>query len=206
MKYDIIKTHNYLLIVDDSEININQYVYCDLGYIEKVMDIINGWVYHTNTLGKNPIKHYKKIIAHLPLNDSPILDGVDLLPPLEDYDKLNILDFDYIYSEFLIFEKGYNKAKEKYKYTEDDMRKAFRSGAFTGAYTGNNSGVHIEKDENNFIQFLQQPKYPVAFECEIEKPSDSFGSWVGTFINGSTKTKTTTNSNGQTEWVGQYIY
>ena len=66
---NIIKTDNYLLIVDESEININQYVYCDLGYIEKVMDIIDGWIYHTNTLGKNPIKHYKKIIAHLPLNN-----------------------------------------------------------------------------------------------------------------------------------------
>lgn len=83
MKHKIIQTKNYLLVVDDSEININQYVYCDLGYIEKVMDIINGWIYHTNTLGKNPIKHYKKIIAHLPLNNSPILDGVDLLPLLE---------------------------------------------------------------------------------------------------------------------------
>ncbi len=56
MKHNIIATKDYLLVVSESEIGgENDYFY----------------------LGK-------KIIAHLPLNNSPILDGVDLLPPLED--------------------------------------------------------------------------------------------------------------------------
>lgn len=208
MKYDIIKTENYLLIVDDSEIKVGDWMFNFL--LNVISNITDRGAITVNLLAeiKRFKTRFKKIIAHRPLNGSPILEGVGLLPPLEDeVDELaeewnDKGEFTSPYS----FKAGYNKAKEKYKYTENDMRKAFRSGAFTGAYTGNNSGVHIEKDENNFIQSFQQPKYPIAFECEIEKPSDSFGSWVGTFINGSTKTKTTTNSNGQTEWVGQYIY
>lgn len=212
MQHKLINTGDYLLIVDDKTLtdmpnNINVY---SVRYNKPIRFAETENSYMNECF---------EIKAHLPLNNSPILEGVDLLPPLEDeVEKLakeeieryrlssSSIDKPREVQRFNGFKTGYNKAKEKYKYTEEDMRKAFRSGAFTGAYTGNNSGVHIEKDENNFIQFLQQPKYPVAFECEIEKPSDSFGSWVGTFINGSTKTKTTTNSNGQTEWVGQYIY
>jgi hypothetical protein len=71
MTYNIIKTENYLLVVDDSEIK------------EDV------WFYHPkyNKVGINYNPDgCKKIIAHLPLTISPVLEGVDLLPPLEDDD------------------------------------------------------------------------------------------------------------------------
>jgi len=204
MTHNIIKTENYLLVVDDSEVNINQYVYCDLGYIEKVMDIIDGWIYHTNTLGKNPIKHYKKIIAHLPLNNSPVLEGVDLLPPIEDeVDKLSEQEIPYIMDTLRWgFKKGYNKAKEKYKYTEFDIIKAFEYG-WNQRHYGRIDENELLKIQKIFIQSLQQPKIPVGFECEDEYVHDDTVPYPKTL---GTHPKTVVNHQGQTVLVGKYIY
>jgi len=206
MTHKIIKTENYLLVVDDSEVNINQYVYCDLGYIEKVMDIIDGWIYHTNTLGKNPIKHYKKIIAHLPLNNLPVLEGVDLLPPIEDeVDKLSEQEIPYIMDTLRWgFKKGYNKAKEKYKYTEEDLTRAFNIGInsqFESTELKLNKDESFDRHSKNLlklIQSLQQPEMPFGFECEwTTKQMPEFH---------QDEPKTTTNLQGQTVLVGKYIY
>lgn len=208
MTHNIIKTENYLLVVDDSEVNINQYVYCDLGYIEKVMDIIDGWIYHTNTLGKNPIKHYKKITAHLPLNNSPVLEGVPLLPPLED--EVGELAQAYVINtpdneplRVYAFIEGYNKAKEKYKYTEEDMV-IFADWYYKTQGLPENNIKYWGKNLFEVWKSLQQPKMPVAFECEIFEAKDLKSvdeDWpkLG-------KPKTTTNSQGQTVLVGKYIY
>jgi hypothetical protein len=202
MKHNIIKTENYLLenyllVVDDSEIKEGDWIYeFDSNSVN-----IAGKGYHNFTQSD------AKITAHLPLNNSPVLEGVPLLPPLENeveevweqgleaelkklpYTK-HLDDGQYNDGQLVGFEFGatwgYNKAKEKYKYTEEDLRKAIRmcKGEFT-----------IEE----IIQSLQQPKMPVAFECEkiycgyIEDEA-------------LMKTKTTTNPQGQTEWVGKYIY
>lgn len=73
MTHPIIKTDNYLLITSDEEIKEDCYAL------------------HTSPLGEEEIvtangecKLDKKIIAHLPLNNSPIIEGVPLLPPLPD--------------------------------------------------------------------------------------------------------------------------
>ena len=76
MKYEIIKTENYLLAVDDSEIKEGDYrVNIQRGYIKLVDD--NPEYYNK----RNDV--FKKVIAHLPLNNAPVLEGVELLPPLE---------------------------------------------------------------------------------------------------------------------------
>ena len=210
MKHNIIKTEYYLLVVDDSEIKQNDFFYgvAD-GSIKPFIEIadentVKIVTWQLNVIGKSP---NKKIAAHLPLNGAPVLEGVPLLPPLENeveevweqgleaelkklpYTK-HLDDGQYNDGQLVGFEFGatwgYNKAKEKYKYTEEDLRKAIRmcKGEFT-----------IEE----IIQSLQQPKMPVAFECEkiycgyIEDEA-------------LMKTKTTTNPQGQTEWVGKYIY
>lgn len=72
MKKELIKTENYLLVVDDSDIKIGDWFLTDDKRIEQSAP---DW---------NPREWHKKIIAHLPLNDSPILEGVPLLPPLEE--------------------------------------------------------------------------------------------------------------------------
>jgi len=180
MRYNIVKTENYLLIVDDSEIKEGDYSF----YWDDVLKVQIGVNY------SNP-KAHKKIIAHLPLNNSPILEGVDLLPPFEDEveKKLNENCNPKIAA---IMIKGYNKAKEKYKYTEEDLRKALSE-----SFKASQEGYQITSDE--IIQSLQQPKLPVGFECEQ----------IGYAVENDeplVEIKTTTNSEGQTVWVGKYIY
>ena len=203
MKHNIIKTEKYLLAIDDSEIKEGDWIY------ESDSNSVNiaGRGYHNFTQSD------AKITAHLPLNNSPILEGVPLLPPLEnEVEKLakefatkplnpsnptgTITDL----SLQLGFKSGYNKAKEKYKYTEEDLRKCWKACFDFNKPAGGDSGINLE----DFIQSLQQPKMPVAFECEIFEAKDLKSvdeDWLKLG-----KPKTTTNPQGQTVLVGEYIY
>jgi hypothetical protein len=203
MEHKIINTENYLLIVDDSEIKKETYCY------DSINNILVFYKGSMKNIG------FQKVISHLPLNNSPILEGVDLLPPLgvdvekiakqeaeklhhkgkhDDWDIYNQL----VYEDTEMIKIGYNKAKEKYKYTEEDIKKAFRAGFIQRNEAKPNSC-------DNLIQSLQQPKMPVGFKCEIEKPSSSFGAHMANFF-GQSIPKTTTNSQGLTQLVGEYIY
>jgi hypothetical protein len=122
MKHNIIKTENYLLVVDDSKIKEMDWVY----------DVYDESPKYITPVIILPLpNNFKKIIAHLPLNNSPILEGVDLLPPLEDdVEKLAEEEYrefphspkdktDWHYNRDVhcfkkrkAFIKGYNKAKE----------------------------------------------------------------------------------------------
>ena len=160
MEYKIINTGDYLLIVDDSEIKKETYCY------DSINNILVFYKGSMKNIG------FQKVISHLPLNNSPILEGVILLPPLEDeLDKI-AREYEITTGGFPIsFKAGYNKAKEKYKYTEEDIENAFNSGR------GYGNPEHT-KDLNSFIQSLQQPKIPVAF---LEKGSYN-GTWIGEYI------------------------
>jgi hypothetical protein len=200
MKHNIIKTENYLLVVDDSEIKAGDWIYNK----EREPSILQ-------CMGKGSLRGWSKIIAHLPLNNSPILEGVPLLPPLEDEIIGKPLD-NYIrerhnQDECVGFIDGYNKAKEKYKYTEADLFQAVikaRDGYF--------SSFNTCFDE--IKQSLQQPKMPIAFECEmIFKPINHASGLEPTghplmdkSILENYKPKATTNSNGQIVWVGKYLH
>jgi len=183
MKHKIIKTENYLLIVDDSEMNGKGF---RIDLKRNSVGIIDDDSYYNERKDE-----FKKIIAHLPLNNSPILEGVDLLPPFEDEveKKLNENCNPKIAA---IMIKGYNKAKEKYKYTEEDIEKAWERCLDNKAF-----GYYPTCKE--LIQSLQQPKLPVGFECEQ----------IGYAVENDeplVEIKTTTNSEGQTLWVGKYTY
>jgi len=194
---NIIKTDNYLLIVSDEEIKEGDWFTDDNNSLKRSYKL-------SHVQFANP----KKIIAHLSLNNSRILEGVDLLPPLEDeVDKLSA-DYTeewcgkrkvdvYIHDAF---KAGYNKAKEKYKYTEEDIDKAYWAGM---KFVGEDKGSYKE-----FIQSLQQPKYPIGFECEMEKDFryNDDGEKIGLPVHETNKPKTTTNSQGQTVLFGKYIY
>ena len=117
MEYPIIKTQNYLLIVDESEIKKCTYCYDE---INKRLFFYEG-----------PLRYnYKRVVAHLPLNNSPILEGVDLLPEInEEEDLSEIIDTlsvndNYKQAIYEGIQIGYKKAKEKYRFTEDDIRVA----------------------------------------------------------------------------------
>jgi hypothetical protein len=154
----------------------------------------------------------KKIISHLPLNNSPVLEGVDLLPPLEDdvvklaeefkssYKKVGVTDYEV--SSFIV---GYNKAKEKYKYTEEQLKTAIHKAIIFSEenrkITSGEYAVKFYKFYGELIQSPQQPKMPVAFECTAIDSYEQFGdNEVRIF-----KRKTTT-TDVLTQWVGQYIY
>jgi hypothetical protein len=203
MKHNIIKTENYLLVVDDSEIK-NWYL-DDVGVVRKA----TTWDKEYWSVRKD----YKKITAHLPLNNSPILEGVPLLPPLEneveevweqglgaELEKIlpymkHLDDGQYNSGQLVGFEIGatwgYNKTKEKYNADLGELLSDFYLFATNGE-------VCDHEVINEFIQSLQQSKMPVAFECEwTTKQMPEFH---------QDEPKTTTNPQGQTVWVGKYIY
>jgi hypothetical protein len=91
--------------------------------------------------------------------------------------------------------KGYNKAKETYKYTEEDLRKALLI---------KHDGLSVDY----VIQSLQQPKRPEYFKSEMEKGYmlNDDGEPYGFPVHETGKPKTIVNSQCQTELVGEYSY
>jgi len=140
------------------------------------------------------------------------------LPPLED-------DGDLIYENtedsfykkyddalhYYSFIEGYNKAKEKYNYTEEDMFMLAAKVVNDIAKNRGNSHWNMfttpKMIAEEFIQSLQQPKYPDAFESTIGVCSKWLAEQCDNNCCGQPeKIKTITNSNGQTQLVGTYIY
>ena len=184
MEHKLIQTENYLLVVDDSEIKYDDHF---IDEYKMLYMLKNGSI--------ETYKSAKKVIAHLPLNNSPILEGVDLLPPLEDdvekLAEIHTTELDWDTDDYekncarFSFKEGYNKAKEKYKWTDEDVIQIVEKSR--------NTGLTAEY----LMLSLQQPKYPIAFECEI------FG-----YVNPEWNEfpKTLINSQGLTQWVGYYVY
>jgi len=215
MIHSLIPTEHYLLVVDNSDIKEGDYY---LRYKNSVLRCTELKESFNEALNKNETviladgcgdpyersKDYiKKIIAHLPLNDSTILDGVDLLPPLDDVEKLALNQFprdeDWrVNSDNAdkrpIWMDGYNKAKEKFKYTEEDMRfiimKSFLLGVDRAQYS--------KEREDEIIQSLSQSKMPTHFQVLYD---------IDILLSeGKVYLMTTINSQGQTVLVGKYIY
>lgn len=198
MKHKLIHTPDYLIAVDDSKIK-EDCVAIHLGPLgEQEIVIANG-----------ECKLDKKIIAHLPLNNSPILEGVDLLPPFsrhqedgirslarEQFPNDGTVDSSYLTRGFI---KGYNKAKEKYKYTEEDMKIAIQQ-AFLSGVERLEDFEKVEKMTLENIQSLTQPKMPVEFECEMDC------TLVGLNLADKCTVKITTTSECHCQLVGKYIY
>jgi flagellar biosynthesis/type III secretory pathway protein FliH len=185
MTHKLIKTDDYLLVVDDSEIQKGDCYLSPSGI----------WFY--NHLNPNHNKESKKVCAHLPLNGSPILEGVDLLPPIEDEVEeaerafTEVLDSEtkQVYDKMILdatehgFIIGYNKAREKYKYTEEDVIRLIEKSRETGLTA-------------EYLMLSSQ--YPTEFECEMESvrqppPSRGFNVVPITVI----------SAHG-VEWVGEY--
>jgi hypothetical protein len=207
MNKEIIYTEHYALIVSDEEIKEGDFnVPSDFDRtsdismtskedLEVVNDKFNG---------------YKKIIAHRPLTNAPILEGVPLLPEFKQEDNADKLAKES-YSEEgwdepwrkmkrdrqVAFKVGYNKAKETYKYTEEDLKNAFYNGWL---YRGEKQ-YQYPKALNEFIQSLQQPKRPKYFEI-----SYSLSTKVNIEGDHIKEPRIITNPQGQTELVGECIY
>lgn len=72
MKHKLIKTENYLLVVSDEKPTTEREWVYDTVYGTEFKDVRKATTLDTT-----------KIIAHLPLNGAPYLDGVDLLPDID---------------------------------------------------------------------------------------------------------------------------
>ena len=207
MKNEIIYTDDYALIVSDEHIK-DVRPHKGKYHLEDGLTI-NKFPNYLTDLGA-----CKLIIAHRPLTDTPILEGVPLLPEFSKEDavvELALRTYPFGNSERNALITGYNKAKETYKYTEDDLI-AVWNVAFE-------EGVSLDDEINDpvsfkdVIQSLQQPKRPKYFECEMEPKYKHIGAVKGIYGSGFRKQnlmyglpKTITNSQGQTELVGSYIY
>ena len=196
MKKELIKIDNYLLVVDDSEIKVGDWV----------IETRNGLneLHFTNSRYVIDKHIQKKVIAHLPLNDSPILEGVPLLPPLEQEDDEKILFANEI-ENMLEYDRGrwygriegYNKAKEKYNFTEEDAKYLFECGR--------NFQINADITFTVVREHLSQPKMPTHFEFEMGW-CNSYGSPTLQYDAQELKNKTTTNSQGQQVACGKYVY
>lgn len=147
MKLQLIHIKDYLLAVDDSN-------YYDEYYLNKVdMQIykrVSGSPYPT----VGGVWH-KKITHHLPLNNAPVLEGVEILPPFDEAVKLSWqLDLDY--NERKGFIKGYNKAKERYKFTEEDVIRIVLKCRETGLTA-------------EYLMLSTKPNLPSVFDTETKK-------------------------------------
>lgn len=225
MKHEIIKTENYLLVVDDLQAKEG-----DWGYIP----FQGGSV---KLVGRYFADDWKKIIAHIPLNNSPILEFVDLLPPLkDDVDKLakeyfnNITPSDSPYQNglYIGFKAGYNKAKENDKpipdwvysrlcvydkrnpdylpYDEDDLTKKPTNCICDNCFYGRTKIA-------DFVMQQFKKELPIAFTSQLNSLYKTIGSIKGRYGSGvkvanerACLPMTTTNSKGQTVWVGEYKY
>jgi|688.fasta_scaffold497146_2 hypothetical protein len=178
MTKEIVYTDKYALILSDE---IPTKVYYDT-YIHQLK--------HTGGAEYGESSIAKKVIGHLPLtDDAPILEGVPLLPPLpqgDDVDALASTEILYNTQKREWWEQGYNKAKEKYKYTEFNIIQAFEYG-WNQRHFGKMDENELQKIQQNFIQSLQQPSRPTHFECKMEITHEGNGTYsvelLGKYLN-----------------------
>jgi hypothetical protein len=184
MTHEIICTEKYLLVVDKNRPTNWYYNETDnrVDSAESTPTVIGGTVVHN-------------IIAHLPINGSPTLEGVDLLPPLEDEAEVMAEEYskNYYYDNaqddvYHGFFQGYNKAKEKYKYTEEDIMKAIKMAREFNKLIEEDGYDEFRYTQEHIIQSHQQPKMPIGFNLEAKDTYTKNGILV------------------KTEWVGMYTY
>jgi hypothetical protein len=178
MEHKIIKTENYLLVVSDEKIKEDDYALLDKKTHLEIQKALPSCL-------KNAFKNaecwnvenevheagHKKIIAHLPLNGEPYLEGVDVLPEIEnEVDLLEVFD---MACDLLLEVMSKNPPPRE----EAILR-------------------------TNKIKELNQPKLPIAFECEMM----DYGQFdCGVFMKDGEEPKTVNTIRG-TEWVGEYLF
>jgi hypothetical protein len=205
MKHNITQTENYLLIVDDSEIKKGDWMTNNLDVWQS-----------TNYYGFQPAS--KKIITHLPLNNSPVLEGVDLLPPLENNIEQWAWDNPCLSREdvYTLFEKVFKEqrldgefsisaSKQVYEF-KSKLRDLAKEKAVVVKekykYTEEDVIKIVEKSRETgltaeyLMLSLQQPKMPVAFECHSTREVRIIDLSHQVYY----------EKVGQTVWVGKYIF
>lgn len=205
MKHEIIYTEDYALIVSDEKAKEN-----DWGYIP----FQGGEI---KLVAKFFADDWKKVIAHRPLKDASIFKGLPLLPSFscgqqDDVQKLALeMGLEYYVGGNYDFEngirKGYNKAKETYQYTEEDLIN-FSNFVTTNLMEHSDSNgfyIGVRKVLELFKQ-IQKPKRPKYFTIKTTNMNlDEIREQGKGFLHANTdKPVIITNSQGQRELVGTY--
>ena len=202
IRYELIHIGNYLVVVSNEQLKHKDFYITDGKQIN-----------YCNTLNPKRNNHYRKIIAHLPLNGEEYLDGVDVLPNIEvDVNNLaknnckKLMNGGVNGTWVNGFTDGYNEAKQTYKYTEDDLV------LFARKFTSIKKGQFFEGLRDLLNEF-QQPILPIAFECEMFQPTCNCSCHLPhtrvihfkACCNYEPIIQTITNTEGRTQWVGTCI-
>jgi hypothetical protein len=201
MKHEIIYTEQYALVVSDEQIK-------DVRLYKGKFHLEKGYIINQFPTYLTDLIECKLIIAHRPLTDAPILEGVPLLSSWSQQDnaeelakdKLPYLDPEGVKSDQNRhtdtlrhgFKTGYNKAKETYI----EILKSIES------LCDNHNPIH--EAIWRLCHSVQKPKRPKYFQWEVEQLNNKPGSSYGTET--LYRLKTITNSQGQTELIGEYIF
>ena len=205
MKHEIIYTEQYALIVSDEETKHGDFFIRSQFFqptLEKYID-----PYNQSSITK-------KVIAHRPLKDAHILEGVPLLPQFSQEEEVEIpfpnnekyiRDGDEMITWMRGWEKGFKGAKETYEFTLDDMKECWNKAYMEGMSLDDE--IHDTLFFDKFIQ-SRRVKRPMYFEMEtIPMNLDEIREKGKGFLNSIIyKPKTKTNPQGQIEVKGKYIY
>lgn len=201
MRHEITKTESFLLILDDTDIKIGDWYYLPRTDSPHFCTSEEGAI----ELNLERYVGTRKILAHLPL-EGMTLYGLDLLPSLEQEEDVVSTEGVKDLSSFV---RGYDKATNKYdviitklfNHLYDKMESISQEQIDKDSFQLGRYRTYKQVFE--FIQSLSKPKIPIGFECEYQSPEDRYyEDGVGYTHN----VKRINNSQGQTQWVGKYIY
>jgi hypothetical protein len=203
MKHEIIYTEHYSLIVSDEQIK-------DVRPHKGKFHLEKGYIINQFPTYLTDLTECRLIIAHRPLTDAPILEGVPFLPEFSQEEDAEDLALAYSSSKECVnpegysdkqvgllhgFIDGYNKAKETYV----EILKTIES------LCDNQNPTHEEIWR--LCYSVTQPKRPEYFEtvCDCQECGANKTN-LSLDMGCENKMAKTTNSQGQTELVGEYSY
>jgi hypothetical protein len=211
MRIEIVHIEGYLLILSDEQISRGNF------YLAKSLNTVEQYT-QDELLSPNELKENGdlKIDWHLPLDGKPALDGVPLLPYYQNdshaaasdlADKKaevnNTIDL-YAYKNGAM--DGYDKAREKYLFTEADMRRAIILAQDWKAIvkTRDNQYIDFKHTHAEIINSLKKPEYPKYFDFVMHEVPCPDGIEDCEVYHG--EIKTTVNALGWTVAVGSYNF
>ena len=197
-KFKIIETENYLIATSTKDFETNYY------YNEFDKDLRIGTVrqpYHKSVVGyyskDNSLKVYLPLLPMLPeivVEDDEASKAAALAFPLTEIKGKWGFEEEVQQFNQRAFIEGYKAATKVY--SEDDLRKAFKSGM-----DYQEGGVILYPDEEGYIQSLKQPKTtPKWFVAEMEYIHDDSVPYLKTK---GERLKTTTINN-KAYLIGHY--
>jgi hypothetical protein len=123
MRLPILRTEDYLLIVNSDEIEDNDFFLVESG-VGYPINSINKAILNNDGTKNFHSDHCKKILAYLPLNDAvPTLDNVPLLPEPQEWtytenDIIRAFETDHWYKVDGTYQENFNRFIKELKQTK----------------------------------------------------------------------------------------